>query len=73
MYQLPPTPIGTPSLLLRLGVDLKISFLKSNGRKSDSKESTAASKVNKSSVTYPCKYLKILKPFFYIISNSIII
>lgn len=44
-------PGAPPSLLLRLGVDLKISFMKSRGRKSDSRESTAASSVSKSSVT----------------------
>lgn len=58
-YPLPPPglrlpPIKQPeagSLLFKFGVDLNISFIKSKGRKSDSKESTAASSVNNNSVT----------------------
>lgn len=44
-------PGSTPSLLLRLGVLLKMSFMTSSGRKSESRLSTAASSVSNSSVT----------------------
>lgn len=48
-----PAAILTPSLLFKLGVLLKISFITSSGLKSESKLSTAASSVNSNSVTYP--------------------
>jgi hypothetical protein len=42
-------PVGVETTSLRFGVDLKMSLV--NGRKSESKESTTASKVRNNSVT----------------------